>query len=165
MSQDDVTQIRVGDCSVGIIGLKTVMEDMAEEYEDRPDREVQQELLSRLEKRNYISEVGKQDYGKAFLREFKRFLGQPFEDASLEGLEIKVLGPGCAQCDRLEQELMKVMAETGILAGLEHVRDIKEIGKYGIMATPALIINGKVKSVGSVPPKNKLKEWLKEAQK
>jgi small redox-active disulfide protein 2 len=165
MSQDDVTQIRVGDSSVGIIGLKTVMEDMAEEYGDRPDREVQEELLNRLEKRNYISEVGKEDYGKAFLREFKRFLGKPFEDASPEGIEIKVLGPGCAQCDRLEQELIKVMGETGILAGVEHVRDIKEIGKYGVMGTPALIINGNVKSVGNVPPKNKLKEWLKEAQK
>jgi hypothetical protein len=40
MSQDDVAQIRVGDSSVGIIGLKTIMEDMAEEYGDRPDREV-----------------------------------------------------------------------------------------------------------------------------
>jgi hypothetical protein len=56
-----------------------------------------------LEKRNYISEIAKEEYGKAFLREFNKFLGKVFEDASLEGLEIKVLGPGCAQCDRLEQ--------------------------------------------------------------
>ncbi|MBC8458518.1 MAG: thioredoxin family protein [Deltaproteobacteria bacterium] len=80
-------------------------------------------------------------------------------------MQIKVLGPGCVQCDRLEQELMLVMAEAGILADIEHVRDIKEIGRYGVMGTPALLINGQVKSVGKVPPKNKLKEWLKEAQK
>ena len=60
---------------------------------------------------------------------------------------------------------MQVLSETGIAAGLEHVRDIKEIGKYGVMGTPALIINGQVKSVGKVPPKNKLKEWLTEAQR
>ncbi|MBW2050131.1 MAG: thioredoxin family protein [Deltaproteobacteria bacterium] len=77
---------------------------------------------------------------------------------------IKVLGPGCVQCDRLDQELMQAMAEEGIMADMEHIRDIKEIGKYGVMGTPALIINGKVKSVGKVPPINKLKEWLKEAQ-
>jgi len=78
-------------------------------------------------------------------------------------LEIKVLGAGCAQCDRLEQEIIQVMAESGIRADIEHVRDIKEIGRYGVMGTPALLINGEVKSVGSVPPKTKLIKWLKEA--
>ena len=60
---------------------------------------------------------------------------------------------------------MKVLAETGIMADIEHIRDIKEIGRYGVMGTPALLINGKVNSVGNVPPINKLKEWLKVAQK
>lgn len=165
MPQDDVTQIKVGDSRVGIVGLRAAIADVAEERGDRPDRELKEELLNRLCKRNYIPETAREDYGKAFIREFKKFLGKPFENEASEGLEIKVLGPGCAQCDRLEQELMKVMGKTGILAGLEHVRDIKEIGKYGVMGTPALIINGKVKSVGNVPSKNKLKEWLKEAQK
>ena len=165
MSQNDVIQIRVGDSPVGVIGLKIVMEDMAEEYGERPDQEVLEELLSRLGKRNYIPEKVKESYAKAFLREFKKFQGKPYEEETLEGIQIKVLGPGCVQCDRLEQELMLVMAKTGILADIEHVRDIKEIGRYGVMGTPALLINGQVKSVGKVPPKNKLKEWLKEAQK
>ena len=55
------------------------------------------------------------------------------------------------------------MSEINLIADIEHVRDIKEIGKYGVMGSPALLINGKVKSVGKVPPKNKLKEWLTEA--
>ncbi|HDZ89276.1 MAG: thioredoxin family protein [Deltaproteobacteria bacterium] len=77
---------------------------------------------------------------------------------------IKVLGPGCPQCDGLEQTLMEVMGEMGIMADIEHVRDIKKIGEYGVMGSPGLIINGEVKSVGRVPPKNKLKEWIREAQ-
>jgi small redox-active disulfide protein 2 len=147
------------------VGLKAAIADMAEEYGERPDREVQEELLNRLGKRNYIPEKTGEDYEKAFLREFKKFIGKPFEEEPPEGLEIKVLGPGCVQCDRLEQEFMQVMAETGIMADVEHVRDNKEIGRYGVMGTPALIINGRIKSVGKVPPRNKLKEWLKEAQK
>jgi protein-disulfide isomerase len=59
---------------------------------------------------------------------------------------------------------MEVMAETGIAADIEHVRDIREIGKYGVLGMPALIINGEVKSVGKVPPRKRLEEWLKEAQ-
>jgi hypothetical protein len=50
------------------------------------------------------------------------------------------------------------------IVGLKHVRDNKEIGKYGITGTPGLIMNGKVKSVGKVPPRAKLKEWLGEAK-
>ncbi len=164
MSQDDVTQIRIAGSPVGIIGLGSVMEEMAGEYEDRPDPEVKEELLNRLSKRNYVPPKVREDYGKAFLREFKKFLGKPVEEETPDGIRIKVLGPGCVQCDRLEQDLMQIMSETGIVADIEHVRDIKEIGRYGVMGTPALLINGQVKSVGKVPLKSKMIEWLKEAQ-
>ena len=164
MSQDDIAQIRVGNSPVGIMGLKTVMDEIAEEYGEWPDQEVMEELLNRLGKRNYIPEKAKENYGKSFLREFKKFLGKPYEQEVSGGVEIKVLGQGCVQCDRLERDLMEVMAEIDLAADLEHVREIKEIGKYGVMGMPALVINGKVLSVGRVPPKAKLKEWLEEVQ-
>jgi small redox-active disulfide protein 2 len=165
MPQDDITQIRVGGSLVGIVGLKAAIADFAEEYGARPNREIMDELMNRLGKRNYIPEKAREEYEKAFLREFKKFLGKPFEDDAPEGFEIKILGPGCVQCDRLEQELMQILSETGITADIEHIRDVKEIGKYGVMGTPALIINGEVKSVGKIPPKSKIIEWLKEIKK
>ncbi|MBW2172681.1 MAG: TM0996/MTH895 family glutaredoxin-like protein [Deltaproteobacteria bacterium] len=78
-------------------------------------------------------------------------------------MEIKVLGPGCARCDKLEREAMEVMSEMELPGDLEHVRDVKEIGRYGVMGTPALVINGKVVCVGKVPSKEEIKEWLSEA--
>jgi hypothetical protein len=161
MALDDVVQIRVGGQAVGIMGLKAALEEMAEGYRNRPEKEVQAELLKRLSKRNYIPDRAKAEYGKVFLREFRKFLEIPLEVEGSTGLEVKVLGPGCTQCDRLEHELMAVMAELNLAGDIEHIRDVKEIGKYGVMGTPALIINGKVKSVGKVPPKSKLMEWLK----
>ena len=163
MSQDQFTQIKVDKQSVGIIGLKHVMEEMAEEYGERPDSEIQAELLKRLSRKNYIPDRAREIYGKAFLREFNRFLGRPYDEEPSGALEIKVLGPGCVQCDGLERAVMEVMAEMDLAGDLEHVRDIKEIGKYGVMGTPALIINGTVKAVGRVPPKNRIKRWLEEA--
>jgi glutaredoxin len=162
MSQDDVTQIRVGNSPVGIMGLKTAMETMAKKYADKQDDEAEAELLKRLSKKNYIPNRAKENYAKAFLCEFKKFLGKPYEEEVSGDVEIKVLGQGCVQCDKLERDLMEVMAEIDLPADLEHVREIKEIGKYGVMGMPALIINGKVMSVGTVPPKTKLKEWLGE---
>ena len=120
-------------------------------------------LVKRLSVKNYIPESAKESYGKAFLREFKKFTGKPYEEETPEQLEIKILGPGCANCDRLEREVLEAVSELDLPASIDHVRDIKEIGKYGVMGTPALIINGQVKAVGRVPPRSKIIEWLKEA--
>ncbi len=155
-------RIKVNNQSVGLVGLKQVMEEMAGQYGQRPDDEVQIELINRLSNNNYIPDPVRPDYGKALLREFKKFLGKPYEQDVSEGLEIKVLGAGCAQCNRLENEVMETVAEMNLPADIEHVTDIKDIGRYGVMGTPALIINGKVVAVGAVPPKTKIKEWLSE---
>jgi small redox-active disulfide protein 2 len=162
MSKEDLTRVRVNNQLIGIIGLKQVMQEMAEEYVERPDAEVQTALIKRLSRKNYIPDQAKKDYGKALLREFNKYLGRPYEEDVSEGLEIKVLGPGCARCDRLERELMEVLAEMNLSADLEHVRDVKEIGRYGVMGTPALVIHGKVMCVGTVPTKEKIKEWFRE---
>ncbi len=163
MTKEDVVQIRVEGYGVGIMGLNAALEDMAGKYADRPDPEVAEALVNRLSKKNYIPRKAREPYGKAFLREFKKHLGKPYEEAISSGLDIKVLGPGCPQCDGLEQELMSVVSQIRITANIEHIRDIKEIGRYGVMGSPALIINGQVKSVGKVPPRARLIQWLEEA--
>jgi small redox-active disulfide protein 2 len=163
MSQDEITQIKIGKDRIGIIGLKLVLAEVAETSVAQTDEEIRAELLRRLDKRNYIPESWKDEYGKAFLREFKKFTGRSVEDLEPDGLEIKVLGPGCARCNQLKQDLIAVMTEMDMAVDLEHVTDIAEIGGYGVMGTPALVIKGEVKSVGSIPPKTKLKQWLQAA--
>jgi len=165
MSEDKVTRINVGGHATGIIGLQPILEEVAKEFKSRTDDEIQAELLNRLSQKNYISSKTRDMYGHAFLKEFKKFVGEPFEDTQAGGMEIKVLGPGCPRCEKLEQDLMAMMAELNIAADLEHVRDPIEVANYGVMGSPGLIINGEVKAVGSVPPPNKLKEWLMEAAK
>ncbi len=162
MASNEVTQIKVGKHRMGIIGLKQTLANMAKGRSYKSNEEIEAELLKRVSKRNYIPETIKEEYGRALLREFKKFTGQPVEETDSDLLEIKVLGPGCARCNQLEQDLMAVMVELDIAADIEHVTDISEIGSYGVMGTPALIINSKVKSVGTVPSRAKLKAWLME---
>jgi small redox-active disulfide protein 2 len=164
MTDVDVSQVRVGEFTVGIIGLKSVLQDMAGEWAEKPDAQVAAELVGRLSAKNYIPETTKVLYGLAFLREFKKFTGKPYEEEVSEQLEIKILGPGCANCDRLEREVMETVSELDLPAGIDHVRDIREIGKYGVMGSPALIINGKVKAVGRVPMRSEIRKWLMEAK-
>ncbi len=80
-------------------------------------------------------------------------------------MDIKVLGAGCANCNKLEQMVFDVLAEQDIDASVTHITDFKEIVSYGVMSTPALVIDGQVKAAGVVPSKAKLTEIISEAAK
>jgi small redox-active disulfide protein 2 len=73
---------------------------------------------------------------------------------------IKVLGTGCAKCHQLEENARKAVAELGIDAAVEKVENIKDIMKYGVMKTPALVVDEKVKSFGRVLTTDEIKKYL-----
>jgi small redox-active disulfide protein 2 len=74
---------------------------------------------------------------------------------------IKILGSGCAKCNRLEQLTREAVAELGIAATFEHVKDMERIMAYPIMTTPALVIDEEVKVSGRMPGKDELLGWLR----
>jgi small redox-active disulfide protein 2 len=75
-------------------------------------------------------------------------------------MEIKVLGPGCPKCKQTEQNVKEAVVEAGVDATVEKVTDIMEIAGFGVFGTPAVIIDGEVKSVGKIPTKEDVKAWL-----
>jgi len=77
-------------------------------------------------------------------------------------MEIKVLGPGCPRCDQTEKIVRETAAEMGQEVNIEKVKGAMEIAKYGVFGTPAVVVNGEVKSVGKVPEKEEVKAWLGE---
>jgi small redox-active disulfide protein 2 len=79
-------------------------------------------------------------------------------------MEIKVLGTGCPRCKALENTTRDVLAEMGIEATIEKEEDIMKIMGYGIMHTPALVINGKVVLSGRVPSASEIKEVINKNQ-
>lgn len=76
---------------------------------------------------------------------------------------IKILGSGCAKCNRLEQLTREAVAELGIEATFEHVKDMDKIMAYPIMTTPALVVDEAVKVSGRMPSKDELLGWLSAA--
>jgi small redox-active disulfide protein 2 len=73
---------------------------------------------------------------------------------------IKVLGTGCANCKKLEENTRKAVAELGLDASIEKVEKIQDIMKYGVMKTPALVVDEKVKIMGRVPSPEEIKKYL-----
>jgi hypothetical protein len=118
--------------------------------------------VERAARGNYIPDSIKEEYRKALFREFKKFLGEKVEEERGGFLEVTILGPGCYSCNKLEQDVMAVLSEIGFQASLNHITDPSMMIQYGILPTPALIINGKVKSKGTIPPKSMIKKWLEE---
>jgi quercetin dioxygenase-like cupin family protein len=158
----EVTQVKIGNHTVGLVGFKEALNDMAEAFAEQPDDIVAEELLNRLSKKNYIAKKVQEDYRRAVIREFRKSLGQPFDDDTPAGLEIKILGEGCAICNSLENEVRVVLSEMSLGADLEHVRDAEQIARYKVRGTPALIMNGKVMSTGTPPSKKNIIKWLEE---
>ncbi len=75
-------------------------------------------------------------------------------------MEIKILGPGCAKCNKTEKLVREVIDETGVDASVEKVSDMMQIASYGVFGTPSVIIDNEVKCTGKVPKKNDIKAWL-----
>lgn len=161
--ENKISQIRVEGQLTGVIGLESVLADIAQWAKGKEDAEISAELLSRIEKRNYIPSKIKEVYGKALLREYKKYLGQEVEEEPSDDLQVVILGPGCVQCSSLESSVRDVMAEMNLAGEIMHLTDAREIGRYGVMGVPGLVINNKIVSVGVVPDKKKIRQWLQEA--
>jgi small redox-active disulfide protein 2 len=75
-------------------------------------------------------------------------------------MDIKVLGPGCLKCQQTEKIVKEAVAEAGVDAQVEKVTDTMEIAGYGVFGTPAVVVDGDVKSVGKIPKKQDVIRWI-----
>jgi small redox-active disulfide protein 2 len=156
----DIVQVSIGDRSIGIVGLNKVMTDLSETAAGKTDDERREILYQGIAGQNYIPPKMVEDYKDALLRAFKVFTGEAAEQAPAGGVRIQVLGPGCFNCDKIEKDVREVLAELKIPGDLSHVTDPVEIAKFGVLGVPALVINGRIVCVGTVPDRNRIKQWL-----
>ena len=77
---------------------------------------------------------------------------------------VKVLGSGCAKCNALEEAAREALAELGMDTAIDHVTDFTQIAAYGVMTTPALVVDGKVVSYGTVLKKDEAKALIQKVR-
>jgi hypothetical protein len=161
MSNEDITQLKIGNLQVGIIGLKETITELASSLTEPSDEEIAGKLIRQLSQKNYIPQKAKEDYGRALVREFHKHLGRDTgPEQKKQGLVIRLLGQGCAGCQAFNRSIVEVLAELHLAADYEHVTDQKEIDRYGVFQVPALLINEKLVAVGGLPNKAQLSEWF-----
>jgi small redox-active disulfide protein 2 len=75
-------------------------------------------------------------------------------------MDIKVLGPGCPKCQQTEKIVKDAVAESGVNASVEKVTDTLAITEYGVFGTPAVVVDGEVRSVSKIPKKEEITAWI-----
>ena len=75
-------------------------------------------------------------------------------------MKIKVLGAGCQKCDLTKTRVEEAVKEMGVTADIQKITDILEIAKYGVLSTPAIVVDGEVKCTGKLPSKQEVKKWI-----
>jgi small redox-active disulfide protein 2 len=75
-------------------------------------------------------------------------------------MKIEILGTGCSKCKKTKETIEKVVKQTGVEAEVVKVEDIEKIMSYGVMVTPAVVIDGEVKLAGKVPDEKEIKKWI-----
>ena len=159
---DNISMINVKGTQIGIIGLIEILEEV-KAMQLQEECEIKKNLLKRAKYQNYIPKSQEEDYGRSLCNEYRKSLGLSVEEESLQGmLSIRILGPGCYACNKMEKHSKDVVAELGVAANIQHIRGLNEIAKYGPGLYPAFIINNKAYSSGKAAPRQQLRKWLEE---
>jgi len=151
--------LKVGKATIGLIGLDIALNKaLAEEI---PVDNASEYLYEAIRKQNYIPAGMTDKYKSALEREYRKLLGQEVEDD--KDLIIRIFGTGCISCNSLRDAVIDAMMLANIAADIHMIHEPDEIGRHGITATPALMINGKVKIAGIHPTQVQMEQWLLEA--
>jgi small redox-active disulfide protein 2 len=76
-------------------------------------------------------------------------------------MKIEILGTGCPKCQKLYENTESALQNTGVAAEVVKVTKLSDITNYGVMMTPALVIDGEIKAMGKVPSVDEISSWLK----
>ena len=158
---DEITMLYVGGIKIGLVGLSDIFKEL-KSSDINKEKEIKSYLLEKVKSQNYIPSFKEKEYALAVFREYKKSIGLPLEvlEEEISEIIIRVLGPGCYACEKLEQDVKVILAELNIAANVEHVRDINEIASYGMIGTPSLVINKEVVLSGRTLPVNQLKKLI-----
>lgn len=149
--------LKIGRVNVGLLGLDVALLRVLE----RPDLALETavaEVYEAVARHNYIPAAAADLYRQALAAEITRL--REGTGQALAHLEVRILGTGCVSCNNLQKLVIEIMAARGLVADVFQVHDPDEIGRFGVLQTPALVINGQVKSVGRLPTRAEIEDWL-----
>ncbi len=156
---DAATQrfIRIGTVSIGLIGLDIALNSIAQQ--EVSESKAVDFLFAEISRQNYIPPGNTEKYRDALLTAYRKHCRLATED---EGLIIRIFGTGCVSCNSLQTLVIELLDRLKLAADIEQIYDPDEIGRAGVTRTPALMINGTIKSAGLMPTPAQVEQWIQE---
>jgi len=160
---EEVTTVTIGGMKIGLIGLSEIFATL-KQMNLSDESKMKSQLLEQVRAQNYVPDSRADDYAQTLLREYKKFVGLPVEKVVEKTAfpTIRILGPGCPACENMEKDVRAILSELNIAADVDHVRDVNKIAEYGMVRTPALLINEQIVLNGRSLPKSQLKKLIGE---
>jgi hypothetical protein len=154
---DAATQrfIRIGTASIGLIGLDIALNTIA--GQEVSETEAVDFLFTEIKRQNYIAPGNEEKYKQALLTAYRKHCNLATEE---EGLIIRIFGTGCVSCNSLQTLVIEILDRLKLAADIEQIHDPDEIGRAGVTMTPALMINGTIKSIGLMPAPVQVEQWI-----
>ena len=153
--------IRIGKSTIGLIGIDIALNQAAAKNLSEDDAVIF--LFEAVSKKNYIPIAAHEKYREALRKAYRQHLHP--DDQNGDILVFRIFGKTCISCDNLQKMVIEELNAKGLAADIEKINDPDEIYRYGILAIPALMINGKVKSSGIMPTQAQVEQWIKELVK
>ena len=152
--------IRIGQASIGLIGLDIALNSAA--AQQLGEQAAADFLFAQIRGQNYIPPGCAEQYREALLAAYRKHCG--VASSGDAGLVIRIFGTGCVSCTSLYTLLIELLDRLGIAADVEQIYAPDEIGRAGVTKTPALMINGTLKSAGILPSPALVEQWLRDSR-
>lgn len=152
--------LRVGKATVGLIGLDVALTKVLAD-KDLEEAHAVDLLMEEICRDNYVPDSAIEQYRAALQREYLRL--RKGEESKFDELSIRILGPACISCNKLNTLVFDILQEMGVAADIEQIHELDEIWRHGVLTTPALIINDEIVSSGKLPSRSEVEEWLRSA--
>ncbi|MCW5212101.1 thioredoxin family protein, partial [Desulfobulbus sp. TB] len=147
--------IRINTTSIGLIGLDIALNTIAQQ--EVSESEAVDFLFAEISRQNYIPPGNTEKYRDALLTAYRKHCSLATEE---EGLVIRIFGTGCVSCNSLQTLVIELLDHLKLAADIEQIYDPDEIGRAGVINTPALMINGTIKSAGLMPTPAQVEQWI-----
>jgi len=151
--------LKVGKATVGLIGIDLALNRVLREPSLSTEAAAEQ-VFAEIERKNYVPPAAVGDYKKAIKDEIALLRGE--RQRNEDEIVIRVLGHGCVSCNNLQKTSIEIVSDLGIAADVLQVHDPDEMGRFGVVNSPALVINNDLKCEGRLPSRSEIEAWLRE---
>lgn len=151
--------LKIGKATVGLIGIDIALNRVIRDT-SLSTAAAAEMVYEEIKKKNYIPPGATEEYRKAIQDEIAQLRGE--KERTEDELVIRVLGHGCVSCNSLQKMAIEIVSDMGLAADVFQVHDPDEIGRFGVVNSPALVINNDLKCEGKMPSRAQVEGWLRE---